>query len=112
MKKITLCGSTKFKKEFEEINKILTLEGNIIYSVAFFCHADKILLKEDEKLKLDYIHLKKIDNSDGIFVIDVNGYIGDSTKKEINYAESNNKFVKYLSSFPDLKTICESLNFK
>lgn len=105
--KITLCGSTKFKREFEAINRQLTLEGHIVYSVGVFGHADKITLTKHQKTVLDKVHLNKIDNSDGIFVIDVDGYIGDSTEKEIDYAESNGKFVKYLSDFPDLKTICD-----
>lgn len=107
MKRITLCGSTKFKREFEVINKQLTLEGNVVYSVAFFGHADNIPLTDEQKNKLDEIHFAKIDNSDGIFVIDVDGYIGESTRREIGYAELQGKFVKYLSSFPDLMTICD-----
>lgn len=43
-KRITLCGSTKYKRHFEVINKQLTLEGNVVYSVAFFAHADGIEL--------------------------------------------------------------------
>lgn len=112
MKKVTLCGSTKFKTEFEAINKQLTLEGHVIYSVAFFAHHDKINLSEFEKKTLDEIHLKKIDNSDGIFVVNVDGYIGESTRNEIAYAESTGKFVKYLSDFPDLIMLCDTLTFK
>lgn len=107
MKRITLCGSTKFKREFEAINKQLSLEGNVVYSVAFFGHADNIPLTDEQKRKLDEVHFAKIDNSDGIFVIDVDGYIGESTSNEIGYAKLQGKFVKYLSSFPDLKTICD-----
>jgi len=106
-KRITLCGSTKFKNAFEIVNKILSLEGNVIYTVAFFTHKDNIILTEYEKETLDRVHKKKIDNSEGIFVIDVDGYIGESTKSEIDYAKSKGKFVKYLSSFPDLKFLTE-----
>jgi len=111
-RKITLCGSTKFKTEFEVLNKQLTLEGNVVYSVAFFGHADKILLTHEQKEILDDIHKKKIENSDGIFVIDVEGYIGSSTQSEIDYAKHTNKFIKYLSDFPDLKTLCDSATMK
>jgi len=111
-KKITLCGSTKFKREFEAINKQLTLEGNIVYSVAFFGHADNIPLTAEQKTLLDLVHYKKIDNSDGILVIDVDGYIGESTSNEIAYATSTGKFVKYLSSFPDLKMLCDATLFQ
>ncbi|MFN3405174.1 MAG: hypothetical protein ACK40G_13835 [Cytophagaceae bacterium] len=106
-KKITLCGSTRFKREFEIINKQLSLEGHVIYSVAFYVHADNISLTLQQKQLLDNVHKMKIENSDGIFVIDVNGYIGDSTKHEIEYAHSTGKFVKYLSDYPDLLTLCD-----
>jgi len=101
MGKITLCGSTKFKKEFEEANKRLSLEGNIVYSVSFFSHADDIPLTDKQKTILDEVHKRKIDNSDGIFVIDVNGYIGESTRNEISYANSKGKFVRYFSDHQD-----------
>jgi hypothetical protein len=107
MNKITLCGSTKFKREFEAINKQLSLEGHVVYSVAFFAHADNEILNDQQKLTLDEVHKRKIDNSEAILVIDVDGYIGDSTRSEIEYAERTGKIVKYLSSFPDLKTICD-----
>jgi len=112
MKKITLCGSTKFKNEFLAVNGKLTLEGNVVYSVAFFGHADKIPVTAEEKETLDRVHKLKIDNSDGIFVIDVGGYIGSSTRSEIEHAEKTGKFVKYLSSFPDLRMICDATLFK
>lgn len=110
--KVTLCGSTKFKREFEAINKQLSLEGHIVYSVAFFGHADNIKLTADQKTALDEVHKRKIDNSDGIFVVDVDGYIGESTRSEIQYAAKTGKVIKYLSSFPDLKMLCDGLLFE
>ena len=106
-KKITLCGSTKFKKHFEIINRQLTLEGHLVYSVGVFGHSEKITLTDEQKIDLDTVHLLKIDNSDAIFVIDVDGYIGESTRNEIEYAKLTKKTVKYLSNFPDLMTICD-----
>ena len=97
MKKITLCGSTKFKKAFEEWNKRLTLQGNIVYSVAFFGHADGLTITKEQKAILDQVHFKKIDHSDEIFVLDVNGYIGESTRNEINHAIKTGKNIRYLS---------------
>lgn len=108
MKKITLCGSTKFKNEFELINQILSLEGNVVYSVAFFAHADSVPLTKEQKAKLDEVHKRKIDNSDAIFVLDVDGYIGESTANEIRYAESTGKDVFYLSRYRDLVFNCDS----
>lgn len=107
IKKITLCGSTKFKREFEAINRQLSLEGNVVYSVAFFGHADKVPLTPEQKATLDEVHKRKIDNSDGIFVINVDGYIGESTYSEIEYAAKSGKFIKYLSDFPDLIMLCD-----
>jgi hypothetical protein len=99
--KLTLCGSTRFPEAFEYWNAQLTLAGNIVYSVALMPRHSNLkgLLTEQEKQQLDEIHLRKIDNSDAIFVIDVGGYLGQSTKGEIEYALSNGKGVYKLSEF-------------
>lgn len=93
-KVITLCGSTKFKQEFEEINKKLTLEGNIVISVGCFGHSGDIFTDE-QKIMLDDIHKRKIDMADEIFVINKCGYIGSSTRSEIEYAKYKGKAVRY-----------------
>lgn len=103
-KVITLCGSTKFKDEFLKVQKELTLKGNIVISVGLFGHSgDKEVWENmDEgtltktKEMLDDMHKRKIDMADEIFVINVNGYIGESTKSEIEYAIKNGKKVNYL----------------
>ena len=96
-KVITLCGSTKFKNEFLEAQKRLTLEGNIIISVGLFGHSgDSQDVTDDVKIMLDDMHKRKIDMADEIFVINVDGYIGSSTKSEIEYAKSTGKKVNYL----------------
>ena len=96
-KVITLCGSTRFKDEFLETQKRLTLEGNIVISVGLFGHSgDDEVWKEGTKEMLDNMHKRKIDMSDGIFVINVGGYIGESTRSEIDYAIKNGKTVEYL----------------
>lgn len=97
MKIITLCGSTKFKKEFEEVNEALTLLGHIVLSVGVFVHAKGLTIKPRQKGLLDQLHKSKIDLSNEIFVIDVNGYIGSSTRREIEYAQFRNKQINYLS---------------
>lgn len=99
-KVITLCGSTKFKDEFMQQQKRLTLEGNIVISVGLFGHADgeyKTVITEEVKEMLDDIHKRKIDMSDAIFVIDVDEYIGSSTRSEIEYAKATGKEIMYLS---------------
>lgn len=98
-KVITLCGSTRFKKEFEEEQKRLTLEGNIVISVGLFSHAEengKVWEEDGTKEMLDDLHKRKIDMSDEIFVINVDNYIGSSTRSEIEYANAHNKKVNYL----------------
>lgn len=92
---ITLCGSTKFKHQFEEMNRILTLEGHVVLSVGVWCHAgDEVT--EGEKRMLDKIHKAKIDMSDAIYVLNVDGYIGESTRSEIAYASRHKKKIFYL----------------
>ncbi|MBQ7359325.1 MAG: hypothetical protein IJW63_04420 [Lachnospiraceae bacterium] len=101
---ITLCGSTRFKTEFLEIQKRLTLEGNIVISVGLFGHSGDAEVWEnmDEgtltktKTMLDDMHKAKIDMSDEIYVINVGGYIGESTRSEIEYAIAHGKKVNYL----------------
>jgi len=94
---ITLCGSTRFKTEFIEAQKRLTLEGNIVISVGLFGHSgDNEVWSEGIKLMLDDMHKRKIDLADEIFVINVDNYIGSSTKFEIEYAIETNKVVNYL----------------
>ena len=98
-KVITLCGSTKFKEQYLEVQKRLTLEGNIVISVGLFGHSgDDEVWTEGTKSMLDDMHLRKIDMSDEIFVINVGGYIGESTQREIAYAKSTGKSVNYLES--------------
>lgn len=96
-KVVTLCGSTRFKDEFIEVQKRLTLEGNIVISVGLFGHSgDDEVWTEGTKEMLDNMHKRKIDMSDGIYVINVGGYIGESTRSEIEYATKNGKTVEYL----------------
>ncbi len=96
-KVITLCGSTKFKDDFLREQKRLTLEGNIVISVGLFGHSgDSEVYTEGAKEMLDDMHKRKIDMSDEIFVINKNGYIGESTKSEIEYAIKTNKKVNYM----------------
>lgn len=101
---LTLCGSTRFKNEFYEAQKQLTLKGYIVILVGLFGHAGDAEVWEsmDEgtltktKRMLDDMHKRKIDMADGIYVINVGGYIGDSTKSEIQYAKEHGKKVMYL----------------
>lgn len=101
---VTLCGSTRFKDQFMEVQKRLTLEGNIVISVGLFEHSgdSEVWENMDEgtltrtKEMLDEMHKAKIDMADSIFVINVGGYIGSSTRSEIDYAIAHGKEVRYL----------------
>lgn len=96
-KVITMCGSTRFKDAFLEQQQRLTLEGNIVLSVGMFGHyGDDALWTESTKAMLDDMHKRKIDMADEIFVINVGGYIGESTRSEIEYAKRIGKAVRYL----------------
>jgi len=101
---ITLCGSTRFKDAFMEVQKRLTLEGNIVISVGLFGHSgdsevwdgmDEGTLSKTKEM-LDDMHKRKIDMADAIYVINVGGYIGESTKSEIEYAKQHGKDILYL----------------
>ena len=104
---VTLCGSTRFKNEFMQAQKVLTLAGKIVISVGLFGHSgdEEVWENMDEgtltktKEMLDDMHKRKIDMADEIFVINKNGYIGDSTKSEIAYAKKTGKKVSYLEKF-------------
>ena len=99
---ICLCGSTRFHTEFTEANYRLTLEGNIVLSVGFFMHTMKEIhgehvgITDEQKEKLDMLHLRKIDLCDEVYVINVDKYIGESTSKEIEYAILQGKPIKFL----------------
>lgn len=101
---ITLCGRTRFKDEFIEAQKRLTLQGYIVISVGLFGHSgdEEVWENMDEgtmtktKEMLDDMHKHKIDMADEIYVINVGDYIGDSTRSEIAYAKAREIKVKYL----------------
>ncbi|MEG1254925.1 hypothetical protein [Clostridium sp.] len=100
-KVVTLCGSTKFKDEFIRVQKELTLKGIIVISVGLFGHADNefgTVITDEVKVMLDDIHKRKIDMADEIFVINKGGYIGSSTRSEIEYAKEYGKRIVYLES--------------
>ena len=96
---ITLCGSTRFKEQFLEAQKRLTLEGTIVISVGLFGHSgDNEVWTEGTKQMLDDMHKRKIDMADAIYVINVGGYIGESTRSEIDYAKKHGKQILYLEA--------------
>jgi hypothetical protein len=96
--KVCLCGSTRFFRTFDDWNYRLTLEGKIVLSIGCNTKSDKGLgLTADDKVRLDELHKRKIDLADWVFVLDVDRYIGDSTRSEIDYAMAHGKPVRFLS---------------
>ena len=95
---ITLCGSVKFKDEFLKVQEKLTLKGNIVLTPNFFKSIKKEDINKETKEMLDSMHKQKIDMSDEILVINLDGYIGESTRNEIKYAQKNGKKVYYLEN--------------
>lgn len=94
---ITLCGSIKFKTEFMKVQQELTLDGNIVFTPNFFYNFKDEINIEIKKM-LDEMHRQKIDMSDEIYVINFGGYIGESTKSEIEYAKAKGKKISYLEN--------------
>lgn len=92
---VCLCGSTKFKKEFEDTVLEESLKGKVVLSVCCFTHADNLEFEEDELYLFHDLHRRKIDMADEIVVINPDGYIGETTKKEIELAESLGKKITY-----------------
>lgn len=100
---VCLCGSTRFSEAYQEANLRLTLEGYIVLSIGCDMRSDAALFanKTQEELDqikagLDELHLRKIDLADEILVLNVGGYIGDSTRREIDYAAIHKKPIRWL----------------
>ncbi len=105
---VCLCGSTKFKQEFIAANFQETMAGRIVLSVGWFGHADGEIYtpSKEEKERLDLLHLRKIDLADEILIINVGGYVGESTYKEWQYAKKKLKLIRWL----DLDRIPEEVS--
>ena len=100
-KVITLCGSTKFEAEFAEVNRRLTMEGCVVISLGMFSLPDLpdydwTADSSDLKGRLSGVHFQ-IRMADEVYIVDPGGYVGESTRREIAYAESLGKPVRYLS---------------
>lgn len=95
---VCLCGSTKFKQAFIDANFRLSRSGVIVLTVGWFSHADGEVWEPtpEEKAGFDELHKRKIDLADEVFVLNVGGYIGSSTRSEIDYAVATKKPVSYL----------------
>lgn len=101
---ICLCGSTKFYDEFQQANHDLTLAGKIVLAVGVFPHMEGRLHNSPAKIALDDLHKRKIDLADRILVLNVHGYIGESTRSEIEYAKEIGRRVDYLEEITDKRS--------
>ena len=101
-KVVTLCGSTRFEAEFAEVNQRLTMDGCVVISLGMFSLPalpgyDWTADSSDLKGRLGRVHFQKIRMADEVYVVDPGGYVGESTRREIAYAESLGTPVRYLS---------------
>ena len=111
--KFTICGSARFEPEWHEYNKKLGLMGHISYSLMTFpsVEGSKSWYTEEEKEMLDLAHLAKIEESDAILVLNIGGYIGDSTKREIKWAKLRSKPIFYVEIPTDIEDLEDVLTF-
>ncbi len=98
---VCLCGSTRFFQEFQEASLRETLAGKIVLSIGCNLRDDKQqwadpVERDAIKVKLDELHKRKIDLCDEVLVLDVGGYIGDSTRSEVEYARALGKPIRWL----------------
>lgn len=95
---VVLCGSTRFKDAFITANRNETLAGRIVLSVGLFGHYEGLDMSGPDKQRLDELHLRKIDLANQVLILNVDGYIGSSTRKEIDYATAAGKVIRYLEA--------------
>ena len=93
MKIITICGSFKYKDDMKRISEKLCIEGNCVLSPLY--PIDDKKYSDDDKIILGKMHLERIRVSDSILVLNIDNYIGESTKKEIEFAKSLGKEIVY-----------------
>lgn len=99
---VVLCGSTRFSDAWVKARYDLTLEHKIVLTIGCDTHADEVLgIAAEQKAELDELHLRKIDLADRVLVLNVGGYIGESTANEIAYATRHGKPVDYLEESSD-----------
>lgn len=115
---VCLCGSTRFYAQFQAANYRETMAGRIVLSVGFYPHAteqahgETIGITPEQKQALDELHLRKIDLADEVLVINVGGYIGESTAREISYAAQHGKRLRWLEPAlaPPVCSRCGAIN--
>lgn len=113
---VCLCGSTRFSEAFQQANFAETLAGNIVLTIGCDTKADAELFAGEEgerkKAMLDELHLRKIELADEVLILNVGGYVGDSTAREIVYAIDHGKGLRWLEKTLDEESLrrFEALN--
>lgn len=100
---VCLCGSTRFWREFQRASLRETMAGRIVLSIGAASgtddeHFGNLPREEYDRVKtmLDELHKRKIDLADEVLVLNVGGYIGESTRSEIDYAARIGRPIRYL----------------
>jgi hypothetical protein len=103
---VVLCGSTRFWRDYLEWNDTLSRAGKIVLSVGCYVHANVSLsdgspgirreVTPEEKRQLDQLHLRKIDMADEVLILNRNGYMGESTRAELEYARAAGKIIRFV----------------
>jgi len=95
---VCLCGSTRFQEAYQQANREETLAGRIVLSVGFFVRSNDPVeqVTDGQKAMLDELHLRKIDLASEVLILNVGGYIGQSTRRELEYARSQGKRIRFL----------------
>lgn len=95
---VCLCGSTRFKDAYTEANKTETLAGKVVLSVGLLGHHEGLDMNGPVKQMLDTLHLFKVELADEVLILNVGGYIGESTRRELEHAKKLGKTVRYLEA--------------
>lgn len=92
MKTVTICGSMKFEREMQSIAFLLETKHNMNVLQCVY-NIDDLDIIPAERVFLERAHYRKIELSDAIYVVDIQGYIGNQVSKEIEFAKSKGKEV-------------------
>ncbi|GAB2823965.1 hypothetical protein [Lentzea nigeriaca] len=96
---VCICGSTRFEEEMRAANRDLTFAGVIVVAPGVFLRAENHgageLITDEQKAALHALHLRKIDLADRVLVVNPGGYIGESTSREITYAQATGKPISF-----------------
>lgn len=93
---VCLCGSTRFRDAYEQAARIETLDGKIVLSVGMLGHQEGLDMTGQVKARLDELHMDKIDLADEVLVLNVGGYVGESTRREVLHAARKAKTIRWL----------------